>query len=32
MVKDTHPTNQIRPLEWTVENNVQLERVYKKFT
>jgi len=31
-LKDTHPTNHIRLVEWTVENIVQLERVNKKFT
>jgi hypothetical protein len=31
-LKDTHPTNQIRPLEWTSKNIVWLERVNNKFT
>jgi hypothetical protein len=31
-LKDTHLTNQIRPVEWTVENIARLERVSNKFT
>jgi hypothetical protein len=31
-LKDTHPTNQIRPVVWTAENIVRLERVNNKFT
>jgi hypothetical protein len=31
-LKDTHLTNWIRPVEWTAENIVRLERVNKKFT
>ena len=30
-MKDTHPTNKIRPIEWTSQNIVQLERVNNKF-
>jgi hypothetical protein len=30
-LKDTHPTNQVRPVEWTTENIVRLERVNNKF-
>jgi hypothetical protein len=30
-LKDTHPTNRIRPLEWTVEIIAWLERVNNKF-
>jgi len=30
-LKDTHPTNRIRPIEWTVENITWLERVNNKF-
>jgi hypothetical protein len=31
-LKDTHPMNQIRPVEWSTENIVRLERVNNKFT
>jgi hypothetical protein len=31
-LKDTHPTNWIRPVEWTVENSARLEKFNKKFT
>jgi hypothetical protein len=31
-LKDTHPTNRIRPIEWTIENITRLERVNNKFT
>jgi hypothetical protein len=30
-LKDTHLTNQIRPVEWTAENIARLERVNNKF-
>jgi hypothetical protein len=30
-LKDTHPTNQIRLVEWTIENIACLERVNNKF-
>jgi hypothetical protein len=30
-LKDIHPTNQTRPVEWIVENIAQLERVNNKF-
>jgi hypothetical protein len=31
-LKDTHPTNQIRPVVWTAENIARLEIVNNKFT
>ena len=31
-LKDNHMTNHIRPVEWTIENNTQLEMVNNKFT
>jgi hypothetical protein len=31
-LKDTHPTNRIRLVEWTTENIARLERVNNKFT
>jgi hypothetical protein len=30
-LKDNHPTNRIRPVEWTIENIVHLKRVNNKF-
>jgi hypothetical protein len=30
--KDTHPTNQISPVEWTTDNITWLKRVNNKFT
>jgi hypothetical protein len=31
-LKDTHPINRIRPVDWTTKNIVRLERVNNKFT
>ena len=31
-LKYTHPTNWIRPVEWTAKNIARLERVNSKFT
>jgi hypothetical protein len=32
ILKENHPTNRIRPVEWTTENIAQLEKVNNKFT
>jgi hypothetical protein len=32
ILKDNHSTNQIRSVEWTIENIARLERVNNKFT
>jgi hypothetical protein len=31
ILKDNHPTNRIRPLEWTIENIAHLEKFNNKF-
>jgi hypothetical protein len=31
-LKDNHPTNRIRPVEWTTENIARIQKVNNKFT